>query len=187
MSYPMYILSYADWKVKRTALAGVTYYVNFDNSYIAIVISQTAERVEIYRANIIKNSTDPNLADFESAIKPSAVVKTSVDDIIAADLLAATAGQEPMVRVAFGSVPSSYGAGAQLVTTGFRNILQIRNNTDAAIVISLDGVIDHFQLGSGEIGSYTGVAMVSGATVRIKDDGVSPTSGEVVMSAWSDA
>ncbi len=97
----------------------------------------------------------------------------------------AAGGQETMVRVAFGSVPAAYGAGAQLVTTAFRNILQVRNNLDQAIVITLDGTTDHFQLKSGEVGDYTGVAMLSGATVRVHYDGVVPTSGEVVISAWS--
>lgn len=186
MPYPMFVLTYPEWKLKRTALAGITYYVEYDRSYVAIVISQTAERVEIYRTDIIKDVTDNNLVDFETTIKSSSTVKLTIADIMSAELNV-SGGQEPMVRVAFGSIPAAYGVGAQLVTTAFRNILQVRNNTDVSIVVSLDGATDHFQLGSGEIGDYTGVAMVSGATVRVRYDVGAPTSGEVVLSVWSDA
>ena len=186
MSYPTYILSYADWKTKRTALAGVTYYVEHDRSYVAIVVSKTAERVEIYRVDIIKYVTDPNLADFESAIKPGATVKLTLEDIMAAEL-STSGGQEPFVRVAFGSVPAAFGAGAQLVTTAFRNIVHVRNNTDQAVIVSLDGATDHFYLATGEAQEFSGVAVVSGGTIQIRYDVTPPTTGEVVLSAWSDA
>ena len=149
MSYPTYTPSYADWKIKRTELAGVTYYIEHGKSYLAVVISKTAERVEIYQANIIRNITDPNLVDFETNIKSTATQKISIDDIIVAEL-GISGGQEPFVRIAFGSVPAAYGAGAQLVTTDFRNIVHVRNNTDEPVVISLDGATDHFYLASGE-------------------------------------
>jgi hypothetical protein len=185
MSYPTFILSYAVWKAKRTALAGITYYLEHGRSYVAIVISQTAERIEVYRADIIKDDADPNLTDFETNIKPTAVKKTSIEDIMAEELLASSGGHEPLVSVAFGSVPAAYGAGAELVTTGFRNILQVRNKTNQEIFITLDGTTDHFYLEAGEVGDYKGISLSVGATVRIKYDSVAPTSGSVLLSAWS--
>jgi len=186
MSYPTYILSYTDWKAKRTALAGTTYYLEHGRSYVAIVVSKTAERVEIYRVDVIKDTTDPNLTDFELNIKPTAIVKISIANIMSAELVS-SGGQESLVRVAFGAVPAAYGVGAQIVATDFRNILQVRNNTDQPIIISLDGVTDSFYLGSGEVQEYTGVAVPSGSAVQIRSDVTPPSSGEVIMSLWSDA
>lgn len=86
MSYPTYILSYDQWKATRTAVGGTTYVVAFDKSYVALVISSTTERVQIYRADIIRFPDDPNLSDFEANILPTATQKDTIEDAIAAEL-----------------------------------------------------------------------------------------------------
>jgi hypothetical protein len=79
-------LSYAEWKTTRTALAGATYVVKYDKHYIGIVIDSSAERYEVYCAEIVRFPDDPNLVDFETNIEPTAVEKVCIEDAIAAEL-----------------------------------------------------------------------------------------------------
>ena len=88
MSYPTYIQSYADWKALRTTLSqtgAATAVVTRDKSYVALFVSKTADRVQIYRADIIRFPDDPNLADFETNIlTDTPTLKTNVEDASAA-------------------------------------------------------------------------------------------------------
>ncbi len=99
---------------------------------------------------------------------------------------APSGGTETLARIAFGSVPVAYVIGAQLVTTAIRNHLLVRNDTDGDILLSLDGATDNFKILANEVGSFDGVTIASGATVRVKQDGGAPSLGEVTISAWSD-
>ena len=110
----------------------------------------------------------------------------NIGDVDVASLPVAAGGTETLVRIAFGSVPVAYGAGAQLVTTAVRNHLLVRNDTDGDILLSLDGATDNFKILANEVGSFDGVTIASAATVRIKQDAGAPASGEVTISAWSD-
>ena len=87
MSYPTYIQSYADWKALRTTLSQTgtaTAVVTSAKSYTALFISKTAERVQIYRADIIRFPDDPNLSDFEANIlTDTPTLKTTVEDALA--------------------------------------------------------------------------------------------------------
>ena len=88
MSYPTYIQSYADWKALRTSLGQTgasTAVVTYDKSYTALFVSKTADRVQVYRADIIRFPDDPNLSDFESSIlTDTPTLKTNIDDALAA-------------------------------------------------------------------------------------------------------
>ena len=88
MSYPTYIQTYTDWKALRTSLSQTgtdTAVVTHDKSYTALFVSKTADRVQIYRADIIRFADDPNLSDFETNIlTDSPTLKTTVEDALAA-------------------------------------------------------------------------------------------------------
>ena len=81
--------AYAEWKTSRTSLAGVTYVVTTPMHYIGVLVQQAEQLVHairIIRPKNLDGTSDPNLADFESSVLGSAVVKTSIDGAISAEV-----------------------------------------------------------------------------------------------------
>ena len=96
-----------------------------------------------------------------------------------------TGGAETFVRVAFGSIPVSYGVGAQLTTTENRTALFVKNDTNRALVVSLAGTNDNWKVAGSETLAVDNIHIPSGTTIRVRYDSASPANGEVILSAWS--
>jgi hypothetical protein len=79
--YNLFSPSYTEWKDTRTAGALTAYYVQYDLHYVGILVDKTEE--SIFRIDISRDGYDPNLVDFETNIKPTAVLVPTVDDAIA--------------------------------------------------------------------------------------------------------
>lgn len=73
--------SYTEWKDTKTAGTLAAYYVQYDLHYVGILVDKTEQSV--FRIDISRDGQDPNMADFETNIKPTATLVPSVDDAIA--------------------------------------------------------------------------------------------------------
>lgn len=76
--------TYANWKLARTAVGGSTYYIKHDFHYMGIVVQLISGIINVYLVEICRTPEDPNVSDFETNIKPTAILKVSVDDAISA-------------------------------------------------------------------------------------------------------
>lgn len=96
---------------------------------------------------------------------------------------------EALRSVAFGSVGASYAAlGVPL--TGHARLFSLKNATDVALLISLDGSTDHIYMGAN---SYMivdmsankvrddGLFLAVGTQFYVKHDGSSPTEGSIYL------
>lgn len=87
MSYPTFNLTYAEWITRRDGLSqtgALTAVITRDKSYVALFVSKTADRVQVYRIDIIRFPDDTNLADFEADIlTDTPTLKDNVDDALA--------------------------------------------------------------------------------------------------------
>jgi len=100
---------------------------------------------------------------------------------------------EPLRTLAFGAI----GAGYMGVGTAFANpcrLIFIQNLTDALLMFSMDGMIDHFPLPSNGFllldisanrNNPQGALYISeGTRIYVKDTGVAPTMGAVYVTVF---
>lgn len=84
--YEHLFLSYAQWKAMKTFLATTAYYLDEPTVYSALLVDTT--RSIVWRTEVEKSvPSDATLTDFETNIKPSAVVHASVADSIADQII----------------------------------------------------------------------------------------------------
>ena len=75
--------TYADWKAARTALAGTTYYVQHDFHYLGILVQVVSGIINVYLAELTRTPTaNASTTDFETNVKPTAILVVSVDDAV---------------------------------------------------------------------------------------------------------
>lgn len=72
--------SYAEWKSTKTAGSFTAYYIQYDLHYVGILVDKADQSV--FRIDISRDGKDPNMVDFETTIKPTAVLKSDVDTAI---------------------------------------------------------------------------------------------------------
>jgi hypothetical protein len=77
-------VTYSQWKSFRTFVSGRTYFIQEDNRYSLILVSNPKEFV--VRHDLIRIESSDDLTDFETNIKPTATEKESVDDCVAEEL-----------------------------------------------------------------------------------------------------
>ena len=96
---------------------------------------------------------------------------------------------EEIREIAFGSIGAGYTAvGAK--TTDYTRLFTITNETNEAVYVSFNGIVDHLRLVSGETKMFNltankvrddGLFLPKGTLFYVKDGGSAPISGLVAI------
>lgn len=106
----------------------------------------------------------------------------TVDGIVTATPPTPTEASPVYSQYPFGSITGAYTVALANATPS--NIIDILNNTDVDLLISLDGVTDNFLLiaGTGKVYDlYSNGLKVSG-NISVKDTGVAPSVGSLITT-----
>lgn len=96
---------------------------------------------------------------------------------------------ETLRQLAFGSVSGTYALVGTPANPAVRALI-VNNYTNALLIFSLNGTVDHFALDAGASltldicanKTQKGFYMAAGKSIYVRSDGVAPTSGSVFFS-----
>lgn len=89
MSEPLQILDieYSQWKQMNTKLAGVVYYIPSKLSYILVLVDLKRGFISLCHLKFKGKADKPNILDFETNLKSSAISQLSMEACIASAII----------------------------------------------------------------------------------------------------